>query len=158
MHKWSRGYRSLMKKLKNDEQGFTLVELLAVLALFSVIVGLGGSLFWFGSDQYIAQTEAVGQNNDLSYALTEMSKELRVHAQENVTVNENGTTINIDGNLEYYIDGSKLMKSGSVLADSVNGMKAVKNTDNITITLTSNSQSRTGQDRTYETTIYFRGE
>ena len=79
--------------LSKNDAGFTLVELLASLAILSLIIGLIGSVTMFGIKQYDKQTFEAEQANDCSYALTVLSKEIR--SAKSVTV-ANGS-ITVDG-------------------------------------------------------------
>lgn len=149
MRKWKHAYHS-----KNDA-GFTLVELLASLAILSLIIGLIGSVTLFGIKQYDKQTFEAEQANDYSYALTVLSKEIR--SAESVTVAEGSITV--DG-VVYAQTGAQLIKtaegnSKEVLADDLPtaGFKVVREIETnkfIEIILKNN------ESKTYQTTIYLR--
>lgn len=146
MRKWKPDWH-----LKN-ENGFTLVELLASLAILSMIISLIGSVTMFGIKQYDTQTSAASQSNDYTYALTVLSKEVR--SAEKVEISEG--SISVDG-IVFVQDGSRLIKKTNaeqeVLAENVKsgGFQIVKNADKtINITLESTKQ------KMYETTIYLR--
>lgn len=148
MRKWKHAYPS-----KNDA-GFTLVELLASLAILSLIIGLIGSVTLFGIKQYDNQTFEAEQANDYSYALTVLSKEIR--SAESVTVAEGSITV--DGVI-YAQTGTQLIKtaedsSQEVLADHLptDGFKVSEiETNNIIAITIKNNESKT-----YQTTIYLR--
>lgn len=146
MRKWKPGWH-----LKN-ENGFTLVELLASLAILSMIISLIGSVTMFGIKQYDTQTSAASQSNDYSYALSVLSKEVR--SAEKVDISEG--SISVDGTV-FVQDESRLIKKTNteqeVLAENVKsgGFQIVRNADKtINITLESAKQ------KMYETTIYLR--
>lgn len=146
MRKWKPGWH-----LKN-ENGFTLVELLASLAILSMIISLIGSVTMFGIKQYDTQTSAASQSNDYSYALSVLSKEVR--SAEKVDISEG--SISVDGTV-FVQDGSRLIKKKNadqeILAEDVKsgGFQIVKNANKtINITLESAKQ------KIYETTIYLR--
>ena len=146
-----------MRKWKQDchlknENGFTLVELLASLAILSMIISLIGSVTMFGIKQYDTQTSAASQSNDYSYALSVLSKEVR--SAEKVDISEG--SISVDGTV-FVQDGSRLIKKTNadqeILAEDVKsgGFQIVKNANKtINITLESAKQ------KIYETTIYLR--
>ena len=148
MRKWKPGWH-----LKN-ENGFTLVELLASLAILSMIISLIGSVTMFGIKQYDNQTFEAEQANDYSYALTVLSKEIR--SAKSVTV-ANGS-ITVDGVI-YAQTGTQLIKtaedsSQEVLADYLptDGFKVSEiETNNIIAITIKNNESKT-----YQTTIYLR--
>lgn len=148
MHKWKQDYHS-----KNDA-GFTLVELLASLAILSLIMGLIGSVTMFGIKQYDKQTFEAEQANDYSYALTVLSKEIR--SAESVAIAEGSITV--DG-VVYAQSGTQLIKtaegsSKEVLADDLPtvGFKVSEiEKNNIIEIIIKNNESKT-----YQTTIYLR--
>lgn len=148
MRKWKPDWH-----LKN-ENGFTLVELLASLAILSMIISLIGSVTMFGIKQYDNQTFEAEQANDYSYALTVLSKEIR--SAKSVTV-ANGS-ITVDGVI-YAQTGTQLIKtaedsSQEVLADYLptDGFKVSEiETNNIIAITIKNNESKT-----YQTTIYLR--
>ena len=140
--------------LSKNDAGFTLVELLASLAILSMIISLIGSVTMFGIKQYDKQTFEAEQANDYSYALTVLSKEIR--SAESVTV-ANGS-ITVDGVI-YAQTGTQLIKtaedsSQEVLADYLptDGFKVSEiETNNIIAITIKNNESKT-----YQTTIYLR--
>ena len=145
--------------LSKNDAGFTLVELLASLAILSLIIGLIGSVTMFGIKQYDNQTFEAEQANDYSYALTVLSKEIR--SAKSVTV-ANGS-ITVDGVI-YAQTGTQLIKtaedsSQEVLADYLptDGFKVSEfkvseiETNNIIAITIKNNESKT-----YQTTIYLR--
>lgn len=147
--------------LSKNDAGFTLVELLASLAILSLIIGLIGSVTMFGIKQYDKQTFEAEQANDYSYALTVLSKEIR--SAESVTIAEGSITV--DG-IVYAQSGTQLIKtaedsSQEVLADYLptDGFKVSEfkvseiETNNIIAITIKNSESKT-----YQTTIYLRGD
>ncbi len=147
--------------LSKNDAGFTLVELLASLAILSLIIGLIGSVTMFGIKQYDNQTFEAEQANDYSYALTVLSKEIR--SAKSVTV-ANGS-ITVDGVI-YAQTGTQLIKtaedsSQEVLADYLptDGFKVsefkvseIETNNIIAITIKNNGS------KTYQTTIYLRGD
>ncbi len=150
--------------LSKNDAGFTLVELLASLAILSLIIGLIGSVTMFGIKQYDNQTFEAEQANDYSYALTVLSKEIR--SAKSVTV-ANGS-ITVDGVI-YAQTGTQLIKtaedsSQEVLADYLptdgfkvsylptDGFKVSEiEKNNIIEIIIKNNESKT-----YQTTIYLR--
>ncbi len=145
--------------LSKNDAGFTLVELLASLAILSLIIGLIGSVTMFGIKQYDNQTFEAEQANDYSYALTVLSKEIR--SAKSVTVAKGSITV--DGVI-YAQTGTQLIKtaedsSQEVLADYLptDGFKVSEfkvseiETNNIIAITIKNSESKT-----YQTTIYLR--
>lgn len=109
------------KKLLQSEAGITLVELLAALAIMSLVFLLVGAIHIFGQQQFRSQTKSAYQANDLSYALTAMTSDLRRHAYDQVEVTDNVISVNngdgSDGSTYWLTDG-KLMHDETVLIDN----------------------------------------
>lgn len=155
MQKWKQDYLSQKQRLNKDESGITLVELLAAISILFVVILLAGAIHMFGQRQFIHQTESASQANDLSYALTVMSTDLRKQEPAQVIVNEEGNKISVADGTEYYVLDNQLYKGNTVLAKSVDTLRVEKIEEALKIILQSSSQSN--QNKKYETTIYFRG-
>ncbi len=139
-----------MNKWKNNEEGFTLVELLASIALLSVVILLVGSVHIFGQTQFINQTESAAQSNDLRYSLTVMSRDVR--RAEIVTVD--GTTLTADG-ITYTLGNSTLRRNDEVLSNRVGDFAPEMLSDGVQIKIASTT-NRQNLSKEYETSIYFR--
>lgn len=145
-----------------NEAGITLVELLAALAIMSLVFLLVGAIHIFGQQQFRSQSESAHQANDLSYALTAMTSDLRRHAFNQVEVTENTITVqNGDGSTSTYsLTNGKLMHDDVVLIDNVSRFNAEKSSDekvlNLSLGISSNEPGV--MDKDYETSIYFRAE
>lgn len=159
MQKWR--HACLSKMLMNSsvnwksDKGITLVELLASLAILSVVILLAGSVHLFGQRQFISQTESASQANDMSYALSVMSRDLRKEEGGTVVVTEDGKKITTGSGLTFSFSDNTISKNGSVLVDSVSSMKAKKNSEE-SIEIILKSTLPQSQTKTYQTTIYFR--
>lgn len=160
-------------KLKN-ESGITLIELLAALSLLMVVILLAGSVHMFGQRHFRSQTESASQANNISYAMSVMSSDLRKYTStaKDLNIRMNGqpeTKSSPEGNeiwlikeedekgeILYHIQGNELKKQQTVIADSIESMKVeIAGTYGITITLTSDSEH--SNEKVYKTTITFRG-
>lgn len=153
MLRWKQDYHLQKNRLIKDESGITLVELLAAISILSIVILLGGAIHIFGQRQFNNQTEAASQANDLSYALTVMTTEIRKESQESVTVEEN-QAIHIGEEHRFYINDKKLYHNGNVLAEPINSIEVEKGENEIHIILHGSTQH--AQKKKYETTIYFR--
>lgn len=139
-----------MKRYLKNEEGITLVELLASLAILSIVIILVGSVHIFGQTQFVSQTESASQSNDLRHSLTLVSRDVR-QAEE---ISFESGVLNLNG-LSYSHSGSTLRRNGEVLSDRVSSFNVEINEDKAEITLTS-TPNRQGRSQTYDTTIYFR--
>jgi len=85
----------MIRTLKSEE-GITLIELMASLAILSIVILLVGSVHIFGQTQFINQTETASQSNDLRYSLSLVSRDVRQaglvvkdHENETYTIGPN---------------------------------------------------------------------
>lgn len=157
MRKWKLDCPFWKMQQINKEDGFTLVELLATLSILMIVILLGGAVHIFGQRQFVAQTESANQNNDLNYALTVMSTDLRKQSGTNVTGKNN--EIIITNGSTYIVNGSNQLVKNSqeVLAESISSMNVIKDAEKITIDFGLNNSTAGVSDKKYHTTIYFRG-
>jgi len=129
-----------------------LVELLAVLALLSIIIALVGSAHMFGQKQYRKQAAIASQSNELTIGLATMTRELRNLKANQVEVKEGA--ILIDGVVTFsLIDEELRSKEASVIAQDIQTFTATKSTDNRSLTIVLIGKNGTK----YETMISFRG-
>lgn len=146
-----------MNKWKND-QGITLIELLASLAILSIVILLVGSVHIFGQRQFINQTESASQGNELRYSLSVMSREVR--RAESVTWDEDSRTLTVD-TIQFSFSENRLSRNGETIAENVKDFQASKNQEEgkeegkVDIMI-AGTQPRQGQAKTYRTTIYLR--
>lgn len=135
-----------------SEAGITLVELLAVLALLSIIIALVGSAHMFGQKQYRKQSAIASQSNELTIGLATMTRELRNLKADQVEVKDGA--ILIDGVVTFsLIDEELRSKEASVIAQDIQTFTATKSTDNRSLTIVLIGKNGTK----YETMISFRG-
>lgn len=142
-----------MIRWKND-QGITLVELLASLAILSIVILLVGSVHIFGQKQFINQTESASQGNELRYSLSVISREVR--RAESVKWDDDARTLTVD-TIQFRYSENRLSRNGETLAENVSDFQAPTNQEQgkVEITITG-TQPRQGQSKTYRTTIYLR--
>lgn len=171
MQRWKQWCRSQKQIIRKSESGITLVELLAVLALLSVVIVLAGSVHMFGQRQFRTQTNSASQNNDYSYAMTVMSTDLRKiplsEVGSKITLNSDEYLIKINNGPEYEYSGSQLTRNDEVIVKNL-GTKPIilfghvgdEDTpiDRIEIYLQQTNSEAGMNDKNFHTTIYFRGE
>ena len=162
MHKWKRGCRFVQQNSSKinlrNESGMTLVELLASIALLSVVLSLVGAVHLFGQKQYLTQSYSARQSNDFAYTLSVISREVRKAPFADITVSESGDTLLIDGAVAFSQQGAELVKNtDQVLAEDVEDFVVTPDatTKSLKIVLKSLSEMNS-QPKEYQTTIYFR--
>lgn len=135
-----------------SEKGVTLIELLAALALLSLILLLASSLHLFGQKQTKNQTVEIQSQSNVTLAMNVITKEIR--SAQNVSALNNVLTITkIDNSKDdYKLENFTLKKNSQPLISDIKEFTLVPSTDNITITISSNSTPQT----TLKATIYFR--
>jgi prepilin-type N-terminal cleavage/methylation domain-containing protein len=140
-----------MKMIKS-EKGITLVELLAGLALLSIILLLASSLHLFAQKQMNAQEHADQSESNVSLAMDIITKEIRSANSSNVTNNVLTVTTSNNATNVYKLNGTALTKNNQTLIADINQFDITSATDHYTITISSNDETPTS----LTTTIYFR--
>lgn len=135
-----------------EERGMTLVELLAALALLSIIIMLVGSAMFFGQKQYSKQTETIAKQDEVRFVMSTITKEIRSHHADEVTVADRVLTIGTD---QYKLNTSQLLKNGVVLSDQIAVFNVIKQDEQIDITIESTSDEY-NEKQTLSTVIYLR--
>lgn len=162
MRKWKRGYHLVQQKIKKirlrDESGMTLIELLASIALLSVVLGLAGSVHMFGQKQYTVQSYSASQSNDYAYALSVMSRDTRSEKYSSIKISESGDALLIDNVVAFSKNGSQLLKdTNQLLAEDVESFTVSSEPEKKSINILLKSMSeKNNQPKEYQTTIYFR--
>ena len=140
-----------MKSRLKAEEGITLVELLASIAILSIVILLVGSVHIFGQTQFISQTETASQSNDLRYSLSLVSRDIR---QAGV-VEEIAERTYLVGEYTYSFQKPNLYRNGERLSSKIYDFKILPSDDYAEIIIRSTT-NRQAQDESYHTTIYFR--
>ncbi|WP_321434358.1 PilW family protein [Trichococcus flocculiformis] len=162
MQKWKRGCRSVQQKISKtslrNESGMTLVELLASIALLSVVLSLVGAVHLFGQKQYLAQSYSAGQSNDFAYTMSVISKEVRKTSFADVTVSESGDALLIGGAEAFSQQGEQLVKNNDqVLANGVADFTVELNATEKSVAIVLESMAKyNNQSKEYQTKIYLR--
>jgi prepilin-type N-terminal cleavage/methylation domain-containing protein len=112
-------------QVHNNERGITLVELLAVLAILSIILLLVGSAHIFGQRQYFEQNETIDHQGDVRLIMSQLTTDVR-----KVTVNEGAVTSNSGGVFTltlgtntYTHQGTTLKRNGVILSENISTFK-----------------------------------
>ncbi len=124
MLKWKRGWHfKHQKKPKinlRNESGMTLIELLASIALLSVVLALAGAVHMFGQKQYMTESYSAHQSNDYAYTLSVISREVRSKPFASIKVSEAGDALLIGDAVAFSRQDSQLVKNSTqILAEDV---------------------------------------
>ena len=100
-----------------NQKGLTLVELLAVIAITSVILMLIYGIQSNSNEQYTTQAEKNRELTNISYVLKVITKDIRISSKAPVI---NGNTFTI-GSEEYVFDtsSSSITRNGTVIAQPI---------------------------------------
>ncbi|WP_158587432.1 PilW family protein [Neobacillus notoginsengisoli] len=136
--------------LKN-QKGLSLVELLAGLALLSMIMLLASSIHLFGQKQAISQSAQVQNQSDVRLALKILTKEIR--KATSVTVSNNTLTIN-DTDI-YKLEKGNLTKNGVPIISNLKNLSIKMENNKVTLSVTALAASNSPES-TLSTVIYTR--
>lgn len=109
-----------MKKWMLNDRGISLVELLAVLAIGSIILSLVIGIMVNGQKTYSHQTHSAEQLTELRYAIKVITKEVR--SAEKMTIAENRLVVQSGGLIVFELRNGQLWQDGSVLAERISGL------------------------------------
>lgn len=142
-----------MSKLKKvySQEGFTLVELLATLALLSVVIVLAGSIHLFSQKQFSDQTDQISQISDIRFALSSIEKDVRQTVPSEISY---GDQLRIGKNT-YSIEGTTLRKNGGMISDQIASFDVSLTEESIELKVESLSEKNRPIEE-ISTTIYFR--
>lgn len=140
-----------MIKFRKSESGFTLVELLAALAILSLVIILAGSIHIFGQKQFVQQSEQVSQINDLRYIMASIEQDVRQTPKAEIKFEEDL----IVGNTTYSHQGTALYENSELLSNQISVFEVVLNEDKIDISLSSTINGKNKKE-VVSTIIYFR--
>lgn len=147
----------MMSRLKAEE-GITLVELLASIAILSIVILLVGSVHIFGQTQFISQTETASQSNDLRYSLSLVSSDIRqAGIVEILEPEESGPDKYVYkiGEHTYEFLEPNLSRNDIQLSEKIKDFRIIVSDDYAEVIISSIG-NRQAKDETYHTTIYFR--
>lgn len=148
-----------MSKFHKDD-GITLVELLASIAILSIVIMLAGSVHIFGQRQFIAQTDSASQSNDLSYGMAMLSRDIRNSTAEEVSYEEGVLDL---GEITYSHSGTALFRNNQRFLDDIADFEVAivsksdedEKNDRVDITLRS-VRKQSARAKEYTSSIYFR--
>lgn len=137
-----------------NEKGITLVELLAVLAIMSVVIALISSVHLFGQKQYRDQSETMEHQSEVRVAVSQITKDIRKVSNYSVNM---GTNLFIIGDFTYTLDGTKIKRNDTVISEEISDFSMTFDEDNkkIDLKITSLSDNK-GKQHSINTSIYLR--
>ena len=129
-----------------DKRGFTLIELIIVIALLGVVIMMGFSILSFGYKSFNSQTDTTDNQSNVRYAMSDISKRIR-SADPSKTISIAHSIVNIDeGRVIYELQGSTLLKNKKEFVTGIKEFASSIVGDKITLQIT--SQSKRGREFT----------
>lgn len=146
---WNQDYSS--------EDGITLVELLAALSLFSIVVLLIGSVHIFAQRQFRQQSDRIEVSSDVRLVMSQFENDIR--SIDSGTVYWDADTFIISGGSEvrYQLVNGSVMRNDSVIADNISDFSVEYDSDRDQVDIrVTGTQKNQRQPQTLKTTIYLR--
>lgn len=141
-----------MKQMMKNEKGITLIELLAVLAIGSVILSLIIGVTVNGQKTYSQQANSAEQLTEVRYVVKVITKELR--KAERLKVEEDQLTIFHDTPLVFRLQDGRVWQNGSVLAEHIGALRF--ELDGRTISIVIETEQARGRGQEAKVEIYLR--
>lgn len=138
------------KMLKN-QQGVTLVELLAAISLLSIFLLLASSIHLFGQNEMTYQTTEIQNQSNVRLAMNLITKQIRKAS----TISVNNNVITIDNTDVYKLDNNSLTKNSQPLITNLQKFDIQFTGDQITVSIADLPSNNIPQT-TLSTTIYIR--
>lgn len=136
------------------EKGVTLIELLAVIALLSIVLLLASSVQLFGQKQVQEQSNELQNQSDVRIAIKLITKEIRKAQKVEVTTPNELTINDLD---KYKVVNNNLTKNGQPFLNNIQtfNLETDPNISFIKVTLTS-IPTKNAKTVTLSTKIYLR--
>lgn len=141
-----------MKKWMLNDRGISLVELLAVLAIGSIILSLVIGIMVNGQKTYSQQTHSAEQLTELRYAIKVITKEVR--SAEKMTIAENRLVVQSGGRIVFKLRNGQLWQDGSVLAERISGLNFEM--EDRVLAISMETDGTTGKKQEVNVQIYLR--
>lgn len=141
-----------MKKWMLNDRGISLVELLAVLAIGSIILSLVIGIMVNGQKTYSQQTHSAEQLTELRYAIKVITKEVR--SAEKMTISENRLVVQSGGRIVFELRNDQLWQDVSVLAERISGLNFEM--EDRVLAISMETDGTTGKKQEVNVQIYLR--
>jgi prepilin-type N-terminal cleavage/methylation domain-containing protein len=135
-----------------NQKGVTLIELLAAIALLSVVLLLANSLHIFGQNQMTNQTTEIQNQSNVRLAMDIITKQIR--KASTINVDSNGV-LTLDNTDIYKLDNNSLTKNSQPLVTNLQTFNIQYDGSKVIITIADLPNTNTPQT-TLSTTIYIR--
>lgn len=135
-----------------NQKGVTLIELLAAIALLSVVLLLANSLHIFGQNQMTNQTTEIQNQSNVRLAMEIITKQIR--KASTINVDSNGV-LTLDNTDIYKLDNNSLTKNSQPLVTNLQTFNIQYDGSKVIITIADLPNTNTPQT-TLSTTIYIR--
>lgn len=100
----------------SGKKGFTLIEMLIVIALLAAVSLLMYSFFGQGLHLYAAESESADEQLNLRQALSDITNRARLAGPENITYDSGALTV---GSYVYTLDGGSIKRNGTAIANGI---------------------------------------
>lgn len=141
-----------MKQMMKNEKGITLIELLAVLAIGSVILSLIIGVTVNGQKTYSQQANSADQLTEIRYAVKVITKEVR--KAERLKVERDRLTIFHDTPVVFHLQDGRVWQNSLVLAERIGTLRFELDGRTISIVIETEQAIARGQEAKVE--IYLR--
>ncbi len=137
-----------------NKKGFSLIELIVVMALTSFILVMGFSVYRFSTQTYQREAERTTTQFNLRTAMTVITKDIRRTPGSDIIVDSPGNTISVGSNV-YELEDNAIHVNSGVLISEISEFNVDKTGDTISIEIVSEENSL-GDSVSYETMVVVR--
>ncbi|NLT47529.1 MAG: prepilin-type N-terminal cleavage/methylation domain-containing protein [Clostridiales bacterium] len=137
-----------------NKRGFSLIELIIVIALTSFILVMGFSVYRFSTQTYQREAERTTTQFNLRTAMTVITKDIRRTPGSDIIVDSPGNTISVGSNV-YELEDNAIHVNSGVLISEISEFNVDKTGDTISIEIVSEENSL-GDSVSYETMVVVR--
>lgn len=135
-----------------NQKGVTLIELLAAIALLSVVLLVANSIHLFGQKQMSDQTAEIQSQSNVRLAMDIITK--RIRKASTISVDNNGV-LTLDNTDVYKLDNNNLTQNSQPIINNLQKFNIQYDGSKITVTIADLPNTNTPQT-TLSTTIYIR--
>ncbi len=120
-------------KNNSNQDGLTLIEILAVMVLLSIITSSIFGLLISGNKNFERQSDNNSQLNELTFVLKQVTKDVR----QSSTVQISSNILTLDSTTYLYnVNTQSLERNGQVLSTSIKQFQVLQNNNQLFIAIT----------------------